>query len=62
MAVGESDSLLQVNQEFSQLLNDLNVDHTFQTVPEVGHNLGELNKRFHREIIIMLAKHYDAAR
>jgi len=62
LVVGEADSLQKGNKEFVKKLVELNVDHTFQTVPEVGHNLGELNKRFHRDIVVMLADYYEAAR
>lgn len=62
ITVGEADSLFAENVEFSKMLNDLNIDHTFQTVPEVGHKLGEFIKRFHREIVEVLASNYEAAK
>lgn len=62
MAVGEEDFLYKGNVAFSERLKDLKVEHTFHTVPGVGHKLGELNKRFAREVVAMLAESYAAAR
>ena len=57
MAVGARDNTGALNRAYSDLLTQLNIEHTFTIVPGVGHDtqgllkgLGEANWEFYREV------------
>ncbi len=58
MAVGSTDNTAPLNRAYSEKLTSLNIAHTFNLVPGVGHNalallkaLGEENWKFYREAL-----------
>lgn len=54
MAVGEQDRLKDGNVSFAEQLEKLEVESTLTILPDVGHNLGTLSSKFHRDIVLML--------
>jgi len=62
MVVGEDDGLFGRHKPFLEDLERLKIDHTFQSQPGVGHNLGAIKDRFGVEAVRFLAKHYATAR
>jgi enterochelin esterase-like enzyme len=42
VVVGEADGLFATNKAFHELLDECGIEHTFLTVPEVGHQNGKL--------------------
>ncbi|MCX7007146.1 MAG: alpha/beta hydrolase-fold protein [Kiritimatiellaeota bacterium] len=63
MATGERDSTLDLNRQLSEQLKQLNIPHTFTTVPGVGHDpkallaaLGEAGWEFYRAALGTPAK------
>jgi enterochelin esterase-like enzyme len=63
MAVGARDNTGALNRAYSDLLTQLNIEHTFTIVPGVGHDtqgllkgLGEANWEFYREVFAKESK------
>lgn len=58
MVVGEDDRLLAAHQRLQPHLEDLRIEHTFRSIPKVGHNLGLIKQHVAEDVTLMLAKHY----
>jgi len=62
LVVGEGDELFAPHQRLTPHLKDLKIEHDFRSYPGIGHDLGEMKQMCEEDIVLMLAKHYAAAR
>jgi enterochelin esterase-like enzyme len=56
MIVGSQDSLVELNQKYDRLLDDLHIEHEFVVLPGVGHNEERLYQRLGERAFSFYAK------
>ncbi len=58
---GETDFLIEHNRALTQHLTKLDIPHTYREIPEIGHDLGSLQRLIGHEFIRSLAQYYHPA-